>query len=96
MVELLKQGQYKPLNVVDQLLVIFAGTRGYLDEVPISEVSAWEQAFLQYMQDQKSNVRQMIDENKDNGDALKKDDDPTTQAVIAAIEEFNRSFQAAS
>ena len=34
MVELLKQGQYKPMDVVDQVLIIFAGTRGYLDEVP--------------------------------------------------------------
>lgn len=92
MVELLKQGQYRPLNVVDQLLSIFAGTRGFLDEVPINEVSAWETAFLQFMQDQKSAVWKMVDENKNNGDTFKKDDDPTTQAVVAAIEEFKASY----
>ena len=34
MIELLKQGQYKPMHVVDQVLIIFAGTRGHLDKVP--------------------------------------------------------------
>ena len=36
MVEILKQGQYKPLNVIDQVLVIYAGTRGHLDKVPVN------------------------------------------------------------
>ena len=96
MVELLKQGQYRPLNVVEQLLVLFAGTRGYLDEVPINEVSRWERAFLQYMQDQKNAVWKMVEENQNNGNALKKDDDPTTQAVVAAILEFNQSYKPAA
>jgi F-type H+-transporting ATPase subunit alpha len=96
MVELLKQGQYRPLKVVEQLLVLFAGTRGYLDEVPISEVSNWEKQFLQYMQDQKSAVSKMVEENTNNGDALKKEDDPTTQAVVAAIQEFNQSYKPAA
>ena len=39
MVELLKQGQYQPLDVVDQVMSIYAGTRGYLDEVPRNEVA---------------------------------------------------------
>src|SRR5438046_7971891 len=42
MVEILKQGQYEPLNVVDQVLIIFAGTRGHLDKIPRTEVAAWE------------------------------------------------------
>ena len=46
MVELLKQGQYEPLNVVDQVLIIYAGTRGHLDKVPRNEVAAWEKEFL--------------------------------------------------
>ncbi len=47
MVELLKQGQYKPLDVVDQILVIYAGTKGFLDKVPVKQVQAWESAVPQ-------------------------------------------------
>ncbi len=43
MVELLKQGQYKPMHVVDQVLSIYAGTAGYLDEVPTERVADWEE-----------------------------------------------------
>ena len=94
MVELLKQPQYKPLNVVNQILMIFAGTQGYLDEVPVDHVSEWEEQFLQFMQDRRADVWKMVDDNKNSGDAFKKQDDPTTQAVIGAINEFNSQFQA--
>ncbi|MCY2989083.1 MAG: F0F1 ATP synthase subunit alpha [Planctomycetota bacterium] len=53
MVELLKQPQYQPMHVIDQVLSIYAGTRGYLDQVPVSEVSGWERDFLQFMHDRK-------------------------------------------
>ena len=42
MVELLKQPQYQPMDVVDQVMSIYAGTEGYLDDVPVKEVSRWE------------------------------------------------------
>ena len=56
MVELLKQGQYQPLNVVDQVLIIYAGTRGHLDKVPVDEVPAWEKSSSTFMHDQKPEV----------------------------------------
>ncbi|MCA9259236.1 MAG: F0F1 ATP synthase subunit alpha, partial [Planctomycetales bacterium] len=56
MVELLKQGQYKPLPVEDQIMVIYAGTRGFLDKVPVDRVQEWEDKFLDFMHDQKSEV----------------------------------------
>ena len=56
MVELLKQGQYEPLNVIDQVLVIYAGTRGHLDKVPVNEVQEWEKQFLTFMRDQKPEI----------------------------------------
>jgi F-type H+-transporting ATPase subunit alpha len=49
MVELLKQSQYQPMHVADQVMSIFAGTRGFLDDVPVSQVRGWEAAFLKYM-----------------------------------------------
>ena len=54
MVELLKQGQYKPEDVIDQVLLIFAGTRGYLDKVPRNQVAAWEKQFIKYMHEQQN------------------------------------------
>ena len=54
MVELLKQGQYKPMDVIDQVMLIFAGTRGYLDKIPRNQVAAWEKQYLQYMHEQQS------------------------------------------
>src|SRR5262245_50342697 len=77
MVEILKQGQYEPLNVVDQVLIIFAGTRGHLDKIPVGEVARWEREFLTFMRDQKADLRKKIDETKDL-------DDATMQSVIAA------------
>ena len=44
MVEILKQGQYKPLNVIDQVLVIYAGTRGHLDKVPVNRSAGMGEA----------------------------------------------------
>jgi len=85
MVEILKQSNYAPLNVVDEILIIFAGTRGHLDKVPIKEVPAWEKAFLTFMRDQKSEIRQKIIDTMDlDNDAM--------AAVTAAIGEFQGQY----
>jgi F-type H+/Na+-transporting ATPase subunit alpha len=48
LVELLKQPQYEPMDVIDQAMVIYAGSQGFLDTVPVEKISAWEKAFLEY------------------------------------------------
>jgi F-type H+-transporting ATPase subunit alpha len=65
MVELLKQGQYKPMNVIDQVIVIYAGNGGYLNDVPVNQVQAWEQAFLSFIHDQRSAFWNKLAEKKD-------------------------------
>ncbi len=50
MVELLKQGQYTPFHIVDQIVSIFAGTKGFLDDVPVANVREFESALLNYFQ----------------------------------------------
>jgi F-type H+-transporting ATPase subunit alpha len=50
MVELLKQGQYKPMPVADQVLSIYAGVNGFLDDVPVEKVQQFESDFLHYVQ----------------------------------------------
>ena len=49
LVELLKQGQYKPMPVEQEVMVIYAGTQGFMDDVPVSRVQEFQDAFLQYV-----------------------------------------------
>jgi F-type H+-transporting ATPase subunit alpha len=56
MVEILKQVQFKPMGVADQVMIIFAGTNGFLDKVPRNQVQAWEDQFLRYMHAQQRGV----------------------------------------
>ncbi len=85
MVELLKQPQYKPMNVVDQIMSIFAGTQGYLDFVPVADVQKWEQDFLAYMHGEGKAVRDAIAEKFTLDDELK-------AKLIEAIDAFNKRF----
>jgi F-type H+-transporting ATPase subunit alpha len=82
LVELLKQGVYKPLNVIDEVLVIYAGTRGHLDRVPVARVQEWEKTFLTFMHDQHPEIRKAIDESMDLSD-------DTIAKIEAAIKAFN-------
>ena len=49
MVELLKQGQYQPMPVENQVISIFAGTNGYLDDVPVNRIRQFEEELLAYV-----------------------------------------------
>jgi F-type H+-transporting ATPase subunit alpha len=88
MVELLKQGQYAPLDVIDQVLSIYAANQGHLDNIPRSEVAAWEKGFLDFMHSQKSELFNKIKESKDL-------DDETMKAVNEAIATFNTQYKPA-
>jgi F-type H+-transporting ATPase subunit alpha len=88
MVEVLKQPQFKPMNVADQVMVIYAGTKGYLDKIPIKQVAAWEEQFLRYMREQKSDVRTALVK----GRKLTKE---IEQQLVAAIQGFQAQFKPA-
>src|SRR5207248_1626442 len=60
MVEILKQPQFKPMNVIDQVMVLYAGTKGYVDQVNARQVAAWEDQFLKFMREQKNEVREAL------------------------------------
>src|SRR6185312_7032951 len=51
-VEILKQGQYRPMPVEQQVMVIYAVTNGMIDEIPVGDLRVWEQKFLEFMQTQ--------------------------------------------
>ncbi len=93
MVELLKQPQYKPMNVVDQIMVIYAGTAGHLDKVAVENIARWETEFLDFIHSKKKDVWENLNANKNCGDAMKKADNETTKLVLGAIQEFNRNFK---
>jgi F-type H+-transporting ATPase subunit alpha len=83
MVELLKQGQFAPMDVVDQVMSIYAGTRGHLDEVKRDEVADWEKGFLTFVRDQVPELRKRIDESKEL-------DAESERQLEGAIAEFKR------
>ncbi|MDX1396500.1 MAG: F0F1 ATP synthase subunit alpha [Gemmatimonadota bacterium] len=58
--EILKQGQYRPVAVENQIMVIFAATQGYLDGLEVADVRGWERGFLEYMTAQEPEVGRAI------------------------------------
>ncbi len=65
MVEILKQAQFKPLQVVDQVMVIYAANSGALDNVERKQVRAWEEQFLRFMTEQMPEVRKALADKKE-------------------------------
>ncbi|MEN0109508.1 MAG: F0F1 ATP synthase subunit alpha [Planctomycetota bacterium] len=89
MVELLKQGQYRPLETEDEVLLILAGTQGHLDDVAVADVAAFDEQFVTFLQDQKPEIRQEI---RDKG-AIS---DDLAKQIDGAIAEFKAQFKAPS
>ncbi len=86
LVELLKQPQYDPFPVEDQVVSIWAGSNGYLDDVPLEDVSRFEHDFLEFLKRSHAGILTGIRETK----ALSED---TVTALKDAVEEFRKSFE---
>ena len=65
MVELLKQPQYVPMNVIDQVIAIFAASKGFMDDVPVKSVSEFEKGLLNYFSTTAKGVRDELASKKD-------------------------------
>jgi F-type H+-transporting ATPase subunit alpha len=65
LVELLKQPQYRPMPVEQEVMVIYAGTQGYLDDVPVNRVQEFQNEFLKYVETRVSGLRQGLAEKKE-------------------------------
>jgi F-type H+-transporting ATPase subunit alpha len=85
--ELLKQPQFSPLRVEEQVIVIYAGTRGYLDGLPVSAVSRFEQELLSFMRNDKKDILETIRTKK----AL---DAETEKSLKEALDTFIKAFAA--
>ena len=85
LVELLKQGQYSPFPVEEQVVSIFLGTRGHLDDVPVADVSRFESEFLEYLRHQHEGI---LAEIRDTG-VLPEDNE---KRLVEALNSFKRGF----
>ncbi len=87
LVELLKQAQYLPMPVEEQVTVLYAGTRGFLDDIAVSDAIRFGNELVEFMRNQKSDVLAEIVQTKDLGAE-------TEKKLVAAIEEFKAGFKA--
>jgi F-type H+-transporting ATPase subunit alpha len=85
MVELLKQGQYQPLSVERQVVIIFAGTQGLLDDLPVEHVREFETFFFGWLERKNAAILTEIRDKKEISDTLR---DTLTKAVTDAKTEF--------
>jgi F-type H+-transporting ATPase subunit alpha len=86
LVEVLKQPQYEPMPVAEQVAVLYAGTRGHIDDVPVAKVRAFERDFLTFLRDTK---RALLDTIAAEKELTKEADD----ALAAAVAEFKRTWK---
>ncbi|HSB16696.1 MAG TPA: F0F1 ATP synthase subunit alpha [Bryobacteraceae bacterium] len=85
--EVLKQGQYKPLPVEKQILIIFAGTNAYLDDLPVEDVRRFEEELYRFADNAHPGVLKQIREKKAIDDALREE-------MHALLKEFKERFAA--
>ncbi|MDX2263520.1 MAG: F0F1 ATP synthase subunit alpha [Hyphomicrobiales bacterium] len=85
--ELLKQPQFSPLKVEEQVVVIYAGTKGYLDSIPTASVGKFEREFLSFMRSEHKGLLDTIRTKK----AMDAD---AEKALRAALDAFSKSFTA--
>jgi F-type H+-transporting ATPase subunit alpha len=85
LVEILKQPQYEPLPVEKQIAIIFAGTNGYLDAIPVPQVRAFESGLYRYIESRHPQLFRDISEKRQLDDQLK-------GVLNAAVKEFAGDF----
>ncbi|MFZ0593497.1 MAG: F0F1 ATP synthase subunit alpha [Bryobacteraceae bacterium] len=83
--ELLKQNQYSPIPVEKQVITIYAGVNGYLDDVPVSDVRRFETEFVAFVENGHGGILQTIREKKELPNELK-------EKLDSAIKEFKQRF----
>ena len=83
--ELLKQPQYSPMDVEEQVAVIFAGVKGYLDQIPTQKIGEFEQSLIQKLNAKGSNILESIRKDKSISD-------DTEKALKDTLDELLKNF----
>lgn len=86
LVEILKQPQYQPLSVEKQILIVFAGTRGYLDEFPESSLMRYEKELYPFLDEKYPEIEREIGQKKELDSSLQ-------DKIDQALKEFNAGFK---
>lgn len=84
--EILKQPQYEPMPLEQQVIVLFAGTQGYADKIPLEDMRRWESSLIRYMESSYPEIGKDIAEKKVITDE-------TREKLVAALENFTASWQ---
>ena len=84
--EILKQAQYAPLGVEKQVLIIYAGNRGYLDEFEVSQIKEYEKKLYEYFEEEHPDLLKKIAEKKEIDSEL-------DEAIGKSLKEFNSTFK---
>jgi F-type H+-transporting ATPase subunit alpha len=87
LVELLKQGQYAPFPVEDQVVSIFLGTQGHLDSVPVPDIGRFETEFLEHV---RRNEEGILGDIRETG----KLSDEASERIVNTVNEFKKNFTA--
>jgi len=82
--ELLKQNQYSPMTVAEQVISVFTGVRGYLDDVDLSKIKEFERGILEKIRNEKSEIISSIESTGN----LEKD---MEESLIQTIQDFKKS-----
>jgi F-type H+-transporting ATPase subunit alpha len=85
MVEILKQGQYAPVPVERQVLIIYSGNEGFLDDLPLEQIRAFEEGLYRFVENAHPGLLPLIREKKNLDDALK-------AQMTAALKEYKARF----
>ncbi|HSM19143.1 MAG TPA: F0F1 ATP synthase subunit alpha, partial [Hyphomicrobiales bacterium] len=83
--ELLKQQQFSPLRVEEQVVVIYAGVNAYLDPLPVSDVGRFEEELLRHMRDKHQDI---LDTIRSEGEISEE----TGEKLKAAVDAFAKAF----
>ena len=86
LVEILKQSQYQPMDVEDQVIILFIGTSGYLDSLPAEKVQSFAQEFQKFIYEHHPGIREEIRKTK-------KLEGKTEETLKKAVEEFKNSYK---
>jgi F-type H+-transporting ATPase subunit alpha len=84
-VEVLKQGQYMPMDVEDQILILYALTRGFLDDIEIKKLGRFEKEYLEFMHSVHFSIIEELRNTKDISETL-------NTKIVSAIEQIKKSF----
>ncbi len=86
LVELLKQPQYRPMPVEQEVMVVYAGTKGYLDDIPVAKVPDFQDQFLQFVDTSFAGVRSALLEKKELTAEIE-------EQLKKALDEFKKTFK---